>query len=464
LGNSPAAEGAVKKLEQYGHRVSGKEGLYIEALLSARGKDKQDQGRFVEILRKIIADYPEEKRARLDLAARLNSTGKFEEAIAVLDELLKLDPEFGPGLNLIAYAYGNLKKYDPAIEYFKKYAAVSPGDANPYDSMGELYFYMGKWDEAIEQFKEAVRIRPDFGSDNRISYAQAIREDYPAALLSIDQFIAAAPSNGLKAWGSQLKAVYDHLLGKTKAAFADLARAKAYALADNDFVNADNLYRSLIWTSYDLKRYDDFLRYARERFDFRAEHKLRSGPLNDVLLTFYQGLADVRKGRLEAAQSQLVKIEATKPTIDDQEKGTFDMAYYHLLSEIMAARGEPEKTIEAYDKVGGPEVRIGEIYTLIMNGVPSTYDIPARAYVNKGDIDKAIAEYEKLVSPDAVARGFRLIHPQSRLRLAQLYEKKGLRAKALEQYKLLAVIWKDADPDYAEAQEVKQRLAALKAG
>jgi tetratricopeptide (TPR) repeat protein len=140
------------------------------------------------------------------------------------------------------------------------------------------------------------------------------------------------------------------------------------------------------------------------------------------------------------------------------------MAYYHLLSEIMAARGEPEKTIEAYDKVGGPEVRIGEIYTLIMNGVPSTYDIPARAYVNKGDIDKAIAEYEKLVSPDAVARGFRLIHPQSRLRLAQLYEKKGLRAKALEQYKLLAVIWKDADPDYAEAQEVKQRLAALKAG
>ena len=464
LGNYPAAEGAVKKLEQYGHRVSGKEGLYIEALLATRSKDKKEQARFIDILKRIIADYPEEKRARLDLAARLNATGKFEESIAVLNELLKLDPQFGPALNLIAYAYGNLNKYDLAIQYFQKYAAVSPGDANPYDSMGELYFHMGKWDAAVEQFKEAIRIKPDFGSDNRISYTQAMREDYAAALLSIDQFIAAAPSNGLKAWGSQLKAVYDHLLGKTKAAFADLAQAKAYALADKDFVNADNLYRSLIWTSYDLKRYDDFLRYARERFDFRAEHKLRSSPLNEVLLTFYQGLADVRQDRLEAAQAQLAKIEAASPTIGDQEKETFDMAYYHLLSEIMAAKGEPEKTIEAYTKIGGPGVQIGGIYTLIMNGVPATYDTPARAYLNKGELDKAIAEYEKLVDPDPLARKLRLIHPQCRFRLAQLYEKKGLSAKALQQYKLLAVIWKDADPDFPEAQQVKQRLMALKAG
>jgi tetratricopeptide (TPR) repeat protein len=139
------------------------------------------------------------------------------------------------------------------------------------------------------------------------------------------------------------------------------------------------------------------------------------------------------------------------------------MAYYHLLSEILSAEGNPEKTVEAYKKVGGPDVSIGIMYTLIMNGVPSTYDIPARAYLNKGDIDKAIAEYEQLVSPDPLTRKFRLIHPQSRFLLAQLYEKKGLRAKALEQYKALAVIWKDADPDFAEAREVKQRLAALKA-
>jgi tetratricopeptide (TPR) repeat protein len=140
------------------------------------------------------------------------------------------------------------------------------------------------------------------------------------------------------------------------------------------------------------------------------------------------------------------------------------MAYYHLLSEILAVQGEPEKTIEAYKKVGGPGIEIGRIFTLIMNGVPSTFDIPARAYLKKGDLDKAIAEYEKLISPDPVAREFRLIHPYSRFRLAKLYEKKGLRAKALEQYEKLSLIWKGADPDFPEAQEMKKRLAALKAG
>jgi tetratricopeptide (TPR) repeat protein len=330
--------------------------------------------------------------------------------------------------------------------------------------MGELYFSMGKWDAAIEKFKEAIRLKPDFGSDNKISYIQALREDYSGALISVDQYIAAAPSNGMKAWGSQLKAVYDHLMGKTEAAFADLAKAKEYALADNDLINADNLYRSLIWTSYDLGRYEQFLKYAKERFDFRAERKLRSGPLNEVLLIFYQGLADIRQNRPEAARARLAKIEAARPNIVDQEKSTLEMAYYHLLSEILAAQGEPEKTIEAYNKVGGPGVVIGGIYTLIMNGVPSTYDIPARAYLKKGEVDKAIAEYEKLVSPDPVAREFRLIHPLSRFRLAKLYEQKGLRPKALEQYEKLAKIWKDADPDFPEAKEAKRRLAALKAG
>jgi tetratricopeptide (TPR) repeat protein/predicted Ser/Thr protein kinase len=462
LGNSPAIDEAFQKLEKFGGKVSGKEGLYIKALLASRGKDKGKEQ--IDILRGIIADYPEEKRARLDLAARLNGMGKYEEAATELNLLLKLDPKFGPALNLIAYAYGNQKKYDLAIKYFQEYAAVSPGDANPYDSMGELYFSMGKWDAAVEKFKEAIQIKPDFGSDNKISYIQAIQEDFSGALSWIDQYIAAAPSNGMKAWGSQLKAVYDHLLGKTEAAFADLAKAKEYALADNDFINADNLYRSLIWTSYDLGRYDQFLQYAKERFGFRAERKLRSGPLNEVLLTFYQGLADIRQNRPDAARAQLAKIEAARPNIVDQEKPTLEMAYYHLLSEILAAQGEPEKTIEAYNKIGGPRVEIGGIYTLIMNGVPSTYDIPARAYLKKGEIDKAIAEYEKLISPDPLARGFRLIHPLSRFRLARLYEQKGLRLKALEQYQKLALIWKDADPGFPEAQEVKQRLAALKAG
>ena len=461
LGNSPAYEQTIKKLEKIGGKVTGKEGLYIQALLAL--SSKKDSSEYIDILRKIIAEYPEEKRARLDLASRLNHTGKLEEAAKELNLLLQLDPKFGPALNLIAYVCGNQKKYDLAIQYFKEYAAVSPGDANPYDSMGELYFQMGKFDEAVEKFKEAVRIKPDFGSDNKISYIFALKEDYAGALNWISQFIDEAPSNGLKAWGCQLKAVYNHLLGKTEAAFADLEQARQYALADNDISNANSLLRIQIWISYDLGRYDEFLKFARERFEFRAEKNIQSDLLNGVVFSCYQGLAEMRQNRPDAAQAELAKIEAARPKASAQEKSVVDMAYNHLLTEILIAQGEPERVIEAYKKIGGPAISIGSIGSLVFHGVPYILNIPARAYLKKGQIDKAIAEYEKLISPDPVAREYELIHPKSRFLLAQLYEKKMKPEKALEQYKKLAKIWKDADPNFAPAQKVKERLAVMKA-
>jgi len=461
LGNSPSVDQTIKKLEKIGGKVTGKEGLYIQALLVLHGKASGEK--YENILRKIVAEYPEEKRARLDLAGRLYYTEKLEEAAKELDLLLKLDPKFGPALNLISYVYGGQKKYDLAIQYFKEYAAVSPGDANPYDSMGELYFRMGKFDEALEKFNEAIRIKPDFGSDSKISYIHALREDYAGSLTWIDQFIDKAPSNGLKAWGCQLRAIYDHSLGKTEAAFADLERAKQYALADNDFLNANSLYRSKIWISYDLGRYGDFLRYAKERFEFRAEKNIQSEPLNDIVFACYQGLAEIRQNRPDAARAELAKIEAAESKVGDPEKPVVGMAFNHLLTEILIAQGEQEKAIDAYKKIGGPSINIGGIGTLIFHGVPYILDIPARAYLKKGQLDKAIAEYEKLISPDPVAREYELIHPLSRFRLAELYEKKGESAKALKQYKTLRLIWKDADPDFAEAGKVRERLATLKA-
>ena len=39
------------------------------------------------------------------------------------------------------------------MESLQRYATLAPGDANPFDSMGELLFTMGRLDEAIEQYE-----------------------------------------------------------------------------------------------------------------------------------------------------------------------------------------------------------------------------------------------------------------------------------------------------------------------
>jgi tetratricopeptide (TPR) repeat protein len=93
--------------------------------------------------------------------------------------------------------------------------------------------------------------------------------------------------------------------------------------------------------------------------------------------------------------------------------------------------------------------------------LPFLKDTLARAYKQKGDLDKAIAGYEKLIvfNPESPDRF--LIHPLYHYRLAKLYKEKGWKGKAIDEYRKFLDLWKDADPGLPEVEDAKKRLADL---
>ena len=88
-------------------------------------------------------------------------------------------------------------------------------------------------------------------------------------------------------------------------------------------------------------------------------------------------------------------------------------------------------------------------------------DSLALAYYISGDLDNAIAEYEKLIScPRGMLRyGFEYV--DGFYMLGKICEQKGDTAKAIENYEKFLGIMKNADPGIAEVEDARNRLAGL---
>jgi tetratricopeptide (TPR) repeat protein len=175
------------------------------------------------------------------------------------------------------------------------------------------------------------------------------------------------------------------------------------------------------------------------------------------------GLIDLKEKNITSARSRLAETRSLIRGFSfprDKISGRYSADF--LEGEILLQEGKYDEAISLLERTDRPDFpglsdSAGAISTNLLID-----DLKARALEGKGDLDGAIAEYERLTTYDPKAGDRRLIYPKLHYRLGKLYEQKGLKAKAVDSYGEFLELWKDADPGMPEVEDARTRLAELK--
>jgi tetratricopeptide (TPR) repeat protein/TolB-like protein len=448
---------SYEKAKFYAKKAPEKERSYIESAYA--NAIEYNHEKMFHILERMATDYPREKRVHFRLAQYYLRQKLYDKAIEEYNVALTLDPDYGSALNELAYLYMYKGDYENAIEHFEKYKAVSPGDPNPLDSMASCYFSMGKLDVAVALYKGALKVKKDWRYGYwGLSYIFAFKENYAEAMKWTEQSISILPSPYGIAGSHLFKGFLCFWLGRLDQALSEYRRA-------SDLSESAEMYLIKGWADWMA----GFVYYEKGEFDLARRSwdslddstESQSNTESKIRKNLWLGLVDIKQGKLDSAKLRLTNIESYLSELTPNVRDYYELNYHLLNAELLLAKGSNNEAISIGKKISPIGVRGLPSLFIALRNLPYLSDVLARSYWQKGDLNKAISEYERLLAFDPASNDRRLIHPKYHYRLGKLYEEKGQELKAIEQYEKFLELWKDTVPGLSEVKDANIRLTRL---
>ncbi len=457
--NAEARRSYTKAL-RHAARATERERLYINAQYAVSVQDNRAEG--IRIYRELLEKYPREKHAWTFVGVLYRQNEMHREAIACQERALELDPTFGGALNDLAYGYLRMENYEKALEIFRRYISLYPGDANPYDSMAETYFAMGRLDEAARTYEKAFALKPMLGTAVMLAYLRGMRGDYREAIRWIERDMQAVTLPGQIVVDHVWRAAYRMCRGEFDQALRDVRRGFTVAdsTGNSGMMGVGRQVEGYVL--FEWGRLDD----ARELFQARyivPGPDFEASPFAAAYRECYLGLIASAANDPSSAREAMRRLAALLPAARSESAadGLRAANWLALLkAEILLAEGRSNDAIRCI----ASDFKLSVPFAspeLFYSNAPFTQDVLARSYAAKGDLDRAITEYKRLLSFDPVSKDRRIKSPRYEYRLAKLLEKSGKPVEALEHYRIFLRYWKDADPDLPELIDAKARAATL---
>ncbi|MBS1786937.1 MAG: tetratricopeptide repeat protein [Acidobacteria bacterium] len=390
MGEGEKAMPHLEKALALSDRLSEKDRLFITAWEATA---THDSGRAIEIYKDLLARYPMETEAYQRLGWVLQTQNRNEEALQVIQRGLLADPDWKDLHNVLGTVSMRLGRNEEARGAFQRYIQLAPNDPNAWDSLGLLEQWVGQYAEAEAAYQHALALNPESGvAIIHLGHLRFQQGRYRAAIEQYRRFIQIARDDGGRARGFDC-------LGWLYLRQGDLARASAAIKQELKYNPAS------VWNSLPL---------AFERRDPAAIAKLSEAAFAPATFALYK------------------------------ERGMLRLWEYQR-GFVALRLGHAQEALQHF--------RAALQHRALEWNVDSFEGCLADAYLSLGQMDEAIAEYERIlrINPN---------YPLAQFRLAKAYQGKGDQQRALSAYRNFLQIWKDADADIPEVQEAKALLAA----
>jgi serine/threonine protein kinase/Tfp pilus assembly protein PilF len=443
----------MQKALELSDRLAARERYFIEGDFYSSSEKTYDKA--IDAYKKLLELYPEDNSGNHNLATKYSDRGEMQKAIDHYEINRKSNNMSLLGYGNLASVYRQVGSYDKAREVLEEALQKYPGKAIAHADLSLHYRMAGKYELALAEINKAFTLEPEIGTpiNRRIFSRRAAIHFYrdDLAKAAEDYLNLQKQKRPQAIFLSSIGMVNLNLLqGKFKGT-KDIFRP----MIDSGKKGGVNWVVSEIYLRFayiDLKTGN--LQEALKDCDDAVEYALKAeDPSYQRRALHIKGLTYVR---MNAVAEALKTADELRALIRDSHDPNNMHFFHHLVGMIELKQKNFASAIESFKEALSLE-------TADPHDKSAVYvESLAMAYYASGNIDKAQKEYERIVSSSSGRSTFGDVYALSFYELGKIYEQKGWKGKALEQYEKFLNLWKDADPGFPEVDDAKKRLAALK--
>ncbi|MFZ0334884.1 MAG: winged helix-turn-helix domain-containing protein [Candidatus Acidiferrales bacterium] len=351
----------------------------------------------MQLLRSYLGEYPNDLEMRFDYARLLRMYGHAADGIEQDQQILRIEPS----------------------------------DAHTYIDMATAYHSLGQLTQSLAAYDKAFQIDPQIRVAGNISREYGFTLVQSGQIGEAEQFFSGLLNDAhLQEQGLRSLALLDLYRGNYESGQKYLEKALKIDIAAKQLLSVARVrYLLALVASGEGRKQEQIAQLDLIMANFSAiEAKVVYGSL--------VGQAYARAGEVAKAEKILTQI-APLADSNSQEQSS----YLRILrAEIADAKGESGQALQL---LGPPQADDP------VSIVPLDLDALGHTYQVAGNVDQAIASYQKLVE---LPMGWAGWEPQQQCLedyylLAEDYAREGQRAKAISTIEDFLSLWKNADSD-----------------